>query len=385
MGAMRTVLGVALCAVVFGGCLRVDFEGADGPFISAVELSDPNSITRCPVTVAAAYDGNSYGIVWSENAEGERLISLMFARVDSNGKLLAGPTAIDTFDKSLLKVQLFPGTANSSEGFTTIYTCNGEDDRRHEVLQLDPEGDVLSLVNAGSYPGNSDVVANDSGFAIFSQRDFEMFMTTLDLNGQPITVETPVALPIFDAAGPTVERTEVIHTSTGYHVVGSTGWGAEAIYAHLDESGVVLNALQLDFGSHNSPQIASDGEGRLALAWFDGSVLTEYSISEGGADGWIGVRQSIVPNRSASNQFHLSGGGGRVAIAWTSDADELLPQILVQSYELGSGMAPESQLLSETTYAFSCPQVAFAGGDFSVVFRGAVDGSQRLFVDTDPE
>jgi hypothetical protein len=382
---MRTVLTVALCTAFATGCLRVDFEGADGPFISAVEISDPISITRCPVSVATANDGKSYGVVWSENAEGDRLISLMFARVSSSGQLLAGPTTIDTFDKSLLKVNLFPGTANSSEGFTTIYTCSGDSDRRHEVLQIDPEGDVLSIVDGGSYPGNSEVVANDSGFAVFSQRDYEVFMTTLDPNGEPLVTEAPVDLPLFGAMEPTVENFDVVATSSGYHMVAALAWGASVIYAHLDGAGAIANAMELDFGSHHSPQIASDGAGRLAMAWFDSGSLTEYSIAEGGADGWVGVRQSIVPNRSASSQFDLSGGDGRVALAWRSDAEELLPQIMVQSYELDSGAAPQAQLLSDTTYGFSCPQVAFAGGEFSVAFRGAVDGSQQLFVDTNPE
>lgn len=365
-------LGAALL-LISAGCLRLDV-GSDGPVLAATPVSDRSAIVRCPIAVSPTGDGASYGVIWQEHVSSWR--ELKFARVSGRGRVLTEPSEILPFDGSIDQLWLYP----SGDGFRAFYADGGH----LYAVGVSQEGEASrSSVDIGWYPEPARLVRTDEGFAFFYRSEGSLYMMLLDAEGVP-TGEPRVAMPTAEGEQiPMEEQQALFVAGSGYHLI----WrddddGTDIAHARLDVDGELEQVERLDFGEHTDIQLVEDGLGRMVLSWLDGEGrLASFGMGADGARLWPSVQRFSEPNRRESLDYAMAGGDGSIGIAWESDAETVLPQIMLATYDADAPGRPEPLALTEPSYGFSCPSIARGPGSFAVAFRGEVRGAQRLFVD----
>lgn len=366
---MRTLACVGLVLVTASGCLRLDIEGSEDPFVTATAVSDINSIATCPVSIAQR--GDRFGVVWQEYAESWR--QLMFAEVSASGSLISGPSTMFPLDPGVQRVRLF----TNDSGYVAFYMAEDE------MWAAFVDGPTGQPVNTGWFPGNAVVVQNNDGFAVFYESGYRIYIRDVDQTGAAID-EARLAMPVFKGEQAAAESPYVIFDpATGYHLAWNNFWGSEVGYAHLDTNGNHVFSTGYDFGTHSNAQVATDGAGGVVLTWYDGEFIDEYAIdATDHVPMWAGVRRNIVGNRDESMDYAVTGGEGWIGLAWESDADTVLPQINMTRYQIGGDSSPAITPITSAEFSFACPQVARGSEEFGVAFIGEVDGGQRLYLET---
>ncbi len=373
---IRTAVFALTLAGLLAGCGRFGFD--EGGVFSAVPVSDAQALVGCASALSG--DGNDrYGVVWHEYpAPGGDRHSLMYARVDTGGTIVDGPTAIDNFSDEIAALWIHPVAEG---GFLVFIRRASTNETR--MAQIDANGRLVTARDIGDHPSDVFLIATDTGFALFYEDNHELHWAPMDaggaLLGEPAAVDIPVAR---DGEANALEHPRVAYTQNGYHVAFSHAWGIGIGYAHLDRDAGYIDGWIADFGAHRNPQIAGDGDGNLAVTWYDGEQLTEYGLDAQGVPLWTGVRQIVAMNRQQS-QTPVLAGGDRIALVWESDAESVLPQIAFRPIDVSSEANPNEaspELLSDSRFAHTCPQIARGAGHFGVAFRGAMDGGHRLLV-----
>lgn len=374
-GAAPGLAQVIFLALVMAGCGRHGFD--EGGVFSAAPVSETSALVGCSIDIRS--DGpDSYAVMWHEHpTPGSDLHTLVFARFDTSGTLTAGPEVVDTISSQVKKIWLHLGENNSYQAF---FRENSTSTTRS--LRLDRDGRLVSVEDLFSHPDGAFLVRNDAGFSLFFEEGAHLHMGTISATGklesEPVDVDIPVAT---DEDGKNkMEHPRGVRTDTGIHIVFEHSWGESVGYARLDAAGKYLDGRIEDFGAHRSPSIASDGMGNLMLTWYDSEQLTEFALTESGDPLWAGVRQDVAMNRRESPTMAMTGGDGRIAMVWESDADTVLPQVLFRSVEVDVAAAVTPEPLGTPGHAHSCPSIARGDGHFGIAYRGEIDGEQRLFV-----
>ncbi len=374
MKQVKRALFVVTIIMLLPGCGRFGFDD-QGP-VQGLAASDPQALVGCANAIISDPTGQGYAVVWHEYpAPGGTEHSLMFAFVDSSERMLEGPLVIDRLDGVPTSLRIF----TRENGYTVFYRFSGGDTLY--AVRLDATGQLQTHEAVGTYESTLFVVQNDSGFGVFFEEDNELYFAPLDEQAVEVAPVTLVPVPP-DANGDAVlEVARAVYLANGYHLVFEHRWGAGLGYLHLDDDGAIIDYTILDFGSHRSPQIATDGTGRMAVTWFEGEQLIEYGMDASGAPLWNGIRQLLPMNRQESLTRSMAGGAGQIALVWESDVDSVLPQIMFRFYGLdGIEAQGSAESISPSDYAFSCPHVAQGDEHSGIAFRGQVEGSQQLFV-----
>jgi hypothetical protein len=365
------LVGALAIGAIASGCLRLDVGSGD-PVLAATPLSDPDSIVHCAMAVAPAPDTPDFAVLWQEYAVASR--QFLFARVSRSGKVVSGPTLVATSDSSSDRLWLYP----HGEGYIAFFLEGGS----ISALALGPDGTpTRARVDAGFYSSTATLTSGDDGFGLFYTQEYEIHYRPLDPQGLPAG-EARVAMELPADRSPTAEGQAVAFLpGSGYHVVWSEAWGAELGHGRLGADGAWIRTSFMNFGSHHGVQAASDGDGRVVLSWIDDEgQLTLHAIDGDGGPA-SGLRRVSLRNRRESLDYAIAGSDGRVAVAWESDAEVVLPQILLAVNEADGSGTVQPLNLTEHDYGFSCPAIARAEGATAVAFRGAVRGSQRLYLE----
>ena len=355
-------------------CLRVDVDEGDHDFYRAIPLSEPESVVTAAMDVSASDDGDRYGVIWQEYQQGGQVVK--FVEVSASGELVDEARDL-AIDRSLTTVWLFP----TARGYHAFYTSEG----KLYATEIPLDAPSAPEIEIGTYPASAVVVDTGAEFAIFYDSMRVLWLQRLAasgaLYGDPATVFPPNADPAMDVS----EWPDVVYTATGFHLVWNDYWGGEIGYAHLDADGVPIISRSFDYGGHGSIQIASDGEDGLIVTWYDGDRLGSIAVSDDGTPIWPTPRYAVVGNRNQSFEYQANGGYGSVGVVWRSDAETLLPQIMLSSYRLGDSATDEARSLTLPDYGFSVPRVERGAGGIAVAFRGEVEGSQRLYLEITEE
>jgi hypothetical protein len=288
-----------------------------------VELSE---VAGTSVGPRAQWNGNGYGVVWSDNRDGNS--EIYFARLDAAGRKVGNDVRVtNALGESAAPVLIWAVTEfgvvwhDQRDGNTEIY-----------FVRLDPAGNKLGVekrVTTDSARSEFPSLAPDTGgFAVAwnDTRDgpFQIYVARLDgegtKRGQDIRVSSSAALAASPslAAGPS-------GFGVAWHDL-RDGAGLQIYFAGLDATGARIgNDFRLSAlaSGGGTPSVASAGSG-YAVAWASGG-------GSGGEIYWVSVGSDLVID---GNPITLSSSGntagfpvlvarqGAYAIAWPDGRDE---------------------------------------------------------------
>ncbi|MEM9493708.1 MAG: hypothetical protein AAGC55_31455, partial [Myxococcota bacterium] len=161
----RIILSAALVAMASAGCGRVGFDG-DGAF-AAVPVSDPQALVTCEISVASAGE-DLYSVVWSEYPQPDgNQHSLLFAQVDTSGRVVTAPQVIDRAEHEIYDLRLFA----TESGHVVFYrnSSGGSID----AADLGPDGALRSITDVGSSSRATHFLSVSGGtaLALFDEDD----------------------------------------------------------------------------------------------------------------------------------------------------------------------------------------------------------------------
>jgi hypothetical protein len=151
----------------------------------------------------------------------------------------------------------------------------------------------------------------------------------------------------------------------------------------LDGEGAVVEAPAAIFDTDStqySPRAAPiDSAGALLICWREATSAGPLFLLH---DTWSAPHKLLPDNRRESLDYTIGAREGRAVIAWESDVDSALSQILVGRIDLAGGETELSRVVSLTdpAHPFWVPQAVASAHGFAVLFSGTVDGSDRLYL-----
>jgi hypothetical protein len=366
---------------------RVDAMLPDAGLPAAARLTAEGALlVEGRHSVAPDGKGN-YALAWIEIPAGEAKQRVVFAVVSPQGKVLAGPDEIVPLDKGQTFIRLF----HTGAGFVLFRNDDGSSHVTAVSFSAPAAGAILAKsTDVGGYYQPA-LYPTDTGFVVLSASQATC------ASGQTAPANQVRARPLDPEGVPTTGS--VLVECTGERQLYPQGvWtGSRHFVIWTDyRSATRVRGVSLDKdlkpvapsevlweqgGTQSVAGLAHDGEGNLLASWTKSGHLWHLALSEDGTPLWSEAVQLIPDNRLESLTNEMTGGGGRVAVVWESDAQTVLTQIRLLLIDPGAA-APQALapvLLTHLDYGFLYPHAARGSSGYGVSFLGEVAGNRALY------
>jgi hypothetical protein len=366
--------------------------GEPGPLALATEVTTrPGRIGARTVIL----DDEHYVVAWEAILATERERRLMIARfATADGTRVDGPTEVSLFEHDPSSLRLFA----LPTGYVAWYRLRGST----SAIWALPIGDDLrgrALKQVGQavsehYVYGLAVAWSGERFALLSESEDTVTIDTSTktvyrlhlrlLTGELVSLGEPSPID------PGTEDQD--HPTLTWLPGGGGGAGRfvalwrenERIRGvRLDGEGAVVEgptALFETGTTQYSPRaVRVDNAGTLLYCWREATAAGPLFLLQ---DAWSAPYKLLPDNRRQSLDYTIGAREGRAVIAWESDVDQALSQILVGRIDFAGGETELSQVVSLTdpAHPFWVPQAVASEHGFAVLFGGTVDGSDRLYL-----
>ncbi|MBS1123571.1 MAG: hypothetical protein H6Q90_5799 [Deltaproteobacteria bacterium] len=350
------------------------------PTYDLIELTDGQDNAR---RWSIAFDGTDYAVVWTTSANRPTDDRLWFARVSPAGDFVTAPTAVLEIGDATGELHLVATGTTYVVWFRQDITGTAP----VRAVAIDEQGDALApsvqVGTAYGAPAAISVAWTGSGFAVLGGR---LASSQSDQYLSRVSPELVVlGSSIVETSVTTQIEPRLVWSPSDATFVAAWTEGARIRVARLATDGALIApseeiAAGADAQAHAIA--AADDAGHVMVGWAERTgQRARFATSAGGP--WRFHAGLIDDSRYEWLEPAIAVRAERAVVAWSSDADTALTQILVGELALDDGTALEHvRALTPSRSRYRTPRLAAGTAQSGLVFGGTVNGSERLYFTT---
>jgi hypothetical protein len=337
-----------------------------------------------------AWDGEAYAVVYAHvrspsarpPEDDGSTDDLVFARVAPDGAILVAPKVVYDLD---LDVHSLRVTANG-DGYVAWYRSSG---RAVRTLALDALGEAIGAPTDVAPAVSSDrelAIAGDaSGYGILFVSDTsptDVSFRAVSPQGQPVGMPIPIEARSAEQRGPAL----ALASPGAFTAVWSEGTVLYGATLSADGTITTPGAPINDATSNYDPVVATiDPTSHLVAAHDSAWNTLRLYLVRNGTSVWEEPLEALPESRDARVLYDIHADGDVATVAYRSDSEYAVPQIVVTSIRLSTASVFESRVLTGPRFSWGDVALARGDGGFGVVFSGVVRGSERIYFVSVPD